>query len=507
MAKNILKYTALTALIGLFSACSDDFFISEPGDVITSDQMENVDPAAGLNGMYAYMYKFDTMGYGDDATHDDYGYMNTVLCSELWGQDMVQYSDSYGWYYDAYQYKKSSRQYEYRTVFFHWNFFYKLIKSANDVLKTTSDETKEDRGQALGMRGFAYLNLIQLYQFTYKGHEEAAGVPIVLETSTSEELSNNPRATVAKVYEQIEKDLLQAYNDLDGFKRDNKTIIDQAVVAGFLARMYLNKEDWTNAAKYANEARAAYGAPESKAELIDEGYIDMNKHHSWMWTSDITVDADIVQTGIVNYISHISSVAYGYVTAGGMFKNISSDLYNKIPDNDIRKEWWCNDETLYTGGPMGKVKLPKYANVKYGWYNTAGDNCNDYVYMRAEEMWLIEAEALAMGGNVGGGKSLLETFVKTRQPDYVCTATSADAIRDEIWLQRRIEFWGEGISWFDLKRLKKPIVRKYSDTNHNLDAQYDFPAEDNIFNLLIPRKELQDNKGISEADNNPMPNI
>lgn len=226
-----------------------------------------------------------------------------------------------------------------------------------------------------------------------------------------------------------------------------------------------------------------------------------------MWTSDITVDADIVQTGIVNYISHISSVAYGYVTAGGMFKNISSDLYNKIPDNDIRKEWWCNDETLYTGGPMGKVKLPKYANVKYGWYNTAGDNCNDYVYMRAEEMWLIEAEALAMGGNIGGGKSLLETFVKTRQPDYVCTATSADAIRDEIWLQRRIEFWGEGISWFDLKRLKKPIVRKYPDTNHNLDAQYDFPAEDNIFNLLIPRKELQDNKAITEADNNPMPNI
>lgn len=60
--------------------------------------------------------------------------------------------------------------------------------------------------------------------------------------------------------------------------------------------------------------------------------------------------------------------------------------------------------------------------------------------MRAEEMWLIEAEALAMGGNIAGGKSLLEEFVKTRQPDYVCDATDAKGIQDACWLQRRIEF-------------------------------------------------------------------
>lgn len=43
--------------------------------------------------------------------------------------------------------------------------------------------------------------------------------------------------------------------------------------------------------------------------------------------------------------------------------------------------------------------------------------------------------------------------------------------------------------------------------NHNSDAQYDFPAEDNIFRILIPRKEIQDNNGINETDNNTMPNI
>lgn len=89
--KKILKYTAFAAMVGLFSSCSDSFFEAESGDIITSDQMDEVDPVAGLNGMYAYLYKFDTMGYGDEAQHYDYGYHHILLCSDLWGQDMIQY--------------------------------------------------------------------------------------------------------------------------------------------------------------------------------------------------------------------------------------------------------------------------------------------------------------------------------------------------------------------------------------------------------------------------------
>ncbi len=363
------------------------------------------------------------------------------------------------------------------------------------------------RGQALAMRAFAYLHLVQLYQFTYKGHENSPAVPLVYETSTSEELANNPRVTVSRVYEQIEEDLLKAYDDLQGFYRKDITVIDQSVVCGLLGRMYLRKEEWTKAEQYAIEARSGYTQLDSKEQLIDEGYVDMDKHPSWMWTSYITLDAPIVESGIINYIGHISSTAYGYVTAGGMFKNISSELYDKIPDTDIRKGWWCSEDMTYIGGPVGEIDLPKYANLKYGWYNLGGNNCNDYCYMRAEEMWLIEIEAKAMGGNIPGAKEALEEFVRTRQPDYRCEANTAEELRDAIWLQRRIEFWGEGLAFFDLKRLKKPIIRRYEGTNHNDDALHDFPAEDDVFNLLIPRKEIQDNNGISEQDNNPIPRI
>ena len=111
------------------------------------------------------------------------------------------------------------------------------------------------------MRAFAYLTLVQMYQHTYAGHENAPAVPIVLETTEPDVLSNNPRASVKEVYDLIEKDLVQAHSDLSSYQRLNSTYIDQTVISGLLARMYLLKEDWTNAAKYAKEARASYGAP------------------------------------------------------------------------------------------------------------------------------------------------------------------------------------------------------------------------------------------------------
>ena len=158
---------------------------------------------------------------------------------------MVQYSSKYGWYYNDYKFDQTSRAYQYISVYYFWNYLYKLIKSANDVLKTTVDDSKkEERGQALGMRAFAYLTLVQMYQHTYSGHENDPAVPIVLETTEPDVLSNNPRASVQAVYDQIEKDLLQAHGDLAEFQRLNITYINQSVISGLLARMYLLKEDW-----------------------------------------------------------------------------------------------------------------------------------------------------------------------------------------------------------------------------------------------------------------------
>ena len=106
-------------------------------------------------------------------------------------------------------------------------------------------------------------------------------------------------------------------------------------------------------------------------------------------------------------------------------------------------------------------------------------------------MLLIQAEGLAMSGDVAGAKTALENFVKTyRDPSYTCQAADAKGLQDEVWLQRRIELWGEGFSFFDIMRLEKPIIRKENGESSYPDAwQFNIPAKSQILLYLIPRSE------------------
>lgn len=147
-------------------------------------------------------------------------------------------------------------------------------------------------------------------------------------------------------------------------------------------------------------------------------------------------------------------------------------------------------------------------NVKFGPYKNEfgnGENASDWCIMRAEEMLLVRAEGLAMSGNVAAAKTLLENFIKTnRDPDYTCTASSPQQMQNEVWLQRRIELWGEGFGFTDCMRLKKNIVRYKTGVTSNFPAAFRFnlSANDGWLLLRIPQREINSNLGIPESANN-----
>ena len=87
--------------------------------------------------------------------------------------------------------------------------------------------------------------------------------------------------------------------------------------------------------------------------------------------------------------------------------------------------------------------------------------------MRVEEMYLIKAEGEAMSGATAAAKQTLNNFVRTyRDPAYASLATDAKGIQDEIWMQRRVELWGEGLSYFDIMRLRKNLCgRRWKESS------------------------------------------
>ena len=311
---------------------------------------------------------------------------------------------------------------------------------------------------------------------------------------TDEEMGDNPRASVQAVYDLIKADLEKALRYSENFGRNTKYEMNESVIKGLMARMYLSLEDYTNAAKFAKEAREGQNVMSSSDYLKGFKEIDVD---GVMWGAVNTINTGIVESGIVNFPSHISSDAYGYIgLTNTMYKAIDRSLFDEVSDTDIRKQSWTDKDD--TENFYGKV-VPKYSNFKFKRYNATNDNLNDYVFMRVAEMVLIEAEAAAKGGG-GDAAAILSELASERDPNYV----SSGDILEEIYLQRRVELWGEGFSFIDLKRLKLGYDRGYEGTNHRNDAQFSKTAEENGFNLRIPITEINANKGISEGDNNPL---
>lgn len=111
-----------------------------------------------------------------------------------------------------------------------------------------------------------------------------------------------------------------------------------------------------------------------------------------------------------------------------------------------------------------------YVNLKFrphnGNYSTyAIGGATDYPIMRVEEMHYLKAEATLHTSGVSAAGSALEEIVKTRNSTYTCTATTEDEFIDEYTFQKGIEFWGEGINYFDAKRLEIGIHRAYRGIN------------------------------------------
>jgi hypothetical protein len=180
-------------------------------------------------------------------------------------------------------------------------------------------------------------------------------------------------------------------------------------------------------------------------------------------------------------------------------KKITKALYDQIPDGDVRK-------LVFRTPGTGTTSNPDYNQLKFQ-VPVAGKWAADYIYMRAAEMYLIEAEALARQGKDADARTVLETLVKARNPNYSAANLSGASLLDEILLQRRIELWGEGFSLIDIKRLGQGLNRPTGPGNHgapNFDPGiYKTAPADPRFLMRIPKRELDNNVNMTPADQNP----
>ena len=517
--KTVSKYFFLAVAACLSLTACESMMDLHPEGATKTDELKQdaynkipANAAAEINAIYAQMIELYA---GGTTGHNDFGVASCMMLLESEGQDWIGPNTGYNWfaYSDFY-----ARNYNATVNLLMWNTYYKTIAACNMVCASTDPETTNpdlmaNLGQARAVRAYCYSILAQLYQFTYNAENASKPcVPIVHESLTAEQQAANPRASLQEVYDFIMADLNYAIPALEGWARADKAAADQAVAYGLRARVNMLLGNYADAAEDAKMAIQVSGAQPYTLADVSKPTFCHAEHNSVIWANMIVESNDVVQTGIINWPSHMSSLYTDGYTGVGTYREICSDLYSKISPTDVRKGWWLNenlespllDHPAYAGWKGNGVP---YANVKFGvpdddMVNLVADA--DWTLMRYEEMILIQAEGLARSNQEAAAKALLEGWVKAnRDANYTCRASDEAGLVEEIWMQRRIELWGEGFAWFDLNRLEKPIIRT---TSSNWPEAWivDVDAHHECRIWTLPDREIQNNDGIDESDNNPV---
>jgi len=479
-----IKYLSIiVAFIGvlLMQSCSETYLDTQPTDRVSSSDVYTSTKGgiSVLNGIYRYMYSYNTY----DRTrgrHDDFGQHSINLALDVMSDDMPM---TIAYFFTSdYNYLYTERD-DYSRTHMIWNFYYDIVNNANGILDNQEafqgepEEVNYVVGQAYALRAYAYYYLVNLYQHTYKGNENKPAVPLY----TTQSPVGDEVATVQEVYNRITSDLDQAVNLLDGASsQKHPSHISVHTARAIYARVAMTMEDWKKAEEMASAAKAG-GALMSQADY--KSGFNSSKNSEWLWGFNVNTDDNPIYP---SFYSHMDPNQGGYGGALGNYKQINQRLYDAFPDTDVRKQVFKTDTTFIKTEDVVTDTSVIYSQYKF---ISTGTFLGDLVMQRVAEAYLIEAEAMARQNNFTGAQQVLFDLVSARNSKYEKSTSTGQDLIDEIVLNSRIELWGEGRRWLDIKRMKVDLDRSCDNLNESLARYITLPAGDDHFIFPIPRLE------------------
>ena len=489
----------VTGLLFLPTSCSEDFLETRPTDQLAAgDVFGSIQGAWGaINGIHRSMY----IQYNSVQAHG--GMDGLYRYIDFLGQDVLFNTTTNRWYLSAHGWVDHRN--ERSNAVLYWTNLYRMISNINQVIVNidnvpdgTEAEKRHIKGQALAYRAWAHFMLVQLWadRFEPGGANTHTGVPYMEDIT----FDGHARNTVAEVYSKINADITAAITNLEGYNRANKSHIDKQVAQAIQAQIALVQGDWNLAATAANAAKQGYNFM-SHAQH-HEGYSSIS-NPEFMWANYVQEDQTMYFYSFYAYMSH----TFNSTAIRQSPKSILKDLYDQISDTDIRKELFYpnavadKQPTVPPNGVRFNYMSSKFKSV------SVSDSRGDFPWIRVAELYLIEAEALArQAGKEEQAKDVLFELANDRDPMYVRSTNSGQALIEEILIQRRIELWAEGRSWTDLKRLNLPLERPEGVTGGDgrhiaaIAQKLSEPAGTNEWTWMIPRSEIDTNPNL---DQNP----
>lgn len=493
--KRILSNYALTSIfILLFFACTD--LISEETQEI------NVDPEVAsqlIEDLYAQLYTPGSAGTNSNFAYVDFGQKTYDLLSDLLTGDMAISQlafNSGGLTPSSYNNDFGTTDYTYPNNHRVWNQYYNTIEIANTIISLFEDDdedpvNEENRhllGQALAMRAHSYFYLTQFMANDFDPF--ASILPIYLEPNSDYAV----KSTTAEVFQLIESDLNRAIDLLENYQRPSKLHVNKYVAQAILAYAVAAQRDVSRLNEVitlCDEITANSGAVIMNETEVIGGFNNIETP-GWIWGVDLTYDMNI---GLLSWWGQVDFFSYSWAWAADR-KAIDQNFYNSIPENDVRKSQFNDEIGQYFLMPLNKFYD---SNRVAGGTNELTES--DYVFMRISEMYLLKAESYAKLGQDTAARMALAEVLSQRLSDITYLNTlSGEVLQDEIYLQTRIEFWGEGKTYLALKRNERPTVIRGDNHVYSELVGTSYLHNDERMTFEIPQSEIENNPFINEQN-------
>ncbi len=461
MKKGKLTLLLIGSLFALGS-CQSSFLDLKPYDslpVQDAIKTEN-DMNSAVNGMYSGL-------------RSSFLYGRTVpFVGDLLADNVYISSSNSGRYITQNTYMVNAQNADLLST---WSQAYAVILRANNIINSTltsSATVEQYKGEAMAIRALMNWEMVKMFAKPYSVDPTAPGIPLVM---TYDVTLRPARNTVKEVYDQINKDLTQAFGMMTVTK--NSSYITKYAARAIQAKVYLYQKDYANALTAAQDVIKNGGYTLTTAANLN-AYWNNPTPVSTKVETIFEVSAD----GVAN--AGFDALANMYNQSGYGDGLATTDLYNLYADTDARK-------ALIVKGKRAGVDaliINKYQNVQ----NTSDKD--DIKVIRYADVLLIAAEASARTGNATDALALLNQLAQRRDPSFKGYTSSGDALINDIITERRKELAFEGDRFNDLNRLGIDVKRndQYPSSARSI------AFSDNRRIAPIPQSELDANPAIKQ---------
>lgn len=323
-----------------------------------------------------------------------------------------------------------------------WLSLYQIVFRANLVLqnidKISMTEIQRNNivGQASFLRALAYFNLVRLW----------GEVPLITKTQTVEEARKNKRNSTAEIYEFIISDLKNAKNLPKQWKDSERGRVTHYAAQALLAKVYLYQKEYALA----------------QAELKPlVSAINLEKEIGLVPQTETFPDNLKMSKGVLFAVQYLKGGMGESVHQNNRYRNQDGNAVITLPQSLFEAN--DNRKGLVTPTANG-TRSDKFNSERVG-----NETSGDFPIIRCAEVMLLYAEVLnelsdtptqqavealnAIRKNAGISQKQLIDF------------PTKEKLREEIYLQRRLELALECDRWFDIVR-----TGQFSTIYSNVDS-------------------------------------